>query len=277
MSVTLFVLRRPAGRQSQFQPRLHHRNGVYTAAGRRSLNFRKAALGRSARLPARTECKRYIGAFKDGIPTACRQLAMPNSCNVDCVAPVQPPAIPPKPPEVSPDPASLRDEVTPPGPAGINTNIQVGGKQYTKVTGLTWVESTKPDSFADVSVGRAKSRSSKWEDRTVPTFKTLTLPRDDSNSASAGPKSFWTQQEIGFAVARGVKIISFKMGEDPTGFISKHQALPRLKRSAEDIAKEVGLLLHDERTATRLKDVIDANEEISFWTPSFAFRRMIVA
>jgi hypothetical protein len=90
-------------------------------------------------------------------------------------------------------------------------------------------------------------------------------------------KSFWTQQEIGFAVARGVKIISFKMGEDPTGFISKHQALPRLKRSAEDIAKEVGLLLHDERTATRLKDVIDANEEISFWTPSFAFRRMIVA
>ena len=67
---------------------------------------------------------------------------MPNSCNVACVAPVQPPAIPPKPPEVSPDPASLRDEVTPPGPAGINTNIQVGGKQYTKVTGLTWVEST---------------------------------------------------------------------------------------------------------------------------------------
>jgi hypothetical protein len=34
--------------------------------------------------------------------------------------------------------------------------------------------------------------------------------------------SFWTQQEIGFAVGRGVKIISFKMGEDPTGFISKH-------------------------------------------------------
>ena len=78
-------------------------------------------------------------------------------------------------------------------------------------------------------------------------------------------KSFWTQQEIGFAVARGVKIISFKMGEDPTGFISKHQVLPRLKRSAEDIAKEVnGLLLHDARTATRLKEVIDANEEIPF-------------
>jgi hypothetical protein len=105
------------------------------------------------KISSEDECKRYIGAFKDGIPTACRQLAMPNSCNVACVAPVQPPAIPPKPPEVSPDPASLRDEVIPSGPAGINTNIQVGGKQYTKVAGLTWVESTKPDSFADVSVG----------------------------------------------------------------------------------------------------------------------------
>ena len=29
--------------------------------------------------------------------------------------------------------------------------------------------------------------------------------------------SIWTQQEIGFAVARDVKIISLKMGEDPTG------------------------------------------------------------
>jgi hypothetical protein len=58
--------------------------------------------------------------------------------------------------------------------------------------------------------------------------------------------SFWAQQEIGFAVARGVKIISFKMGEDPTGFISKHQALPRGNRSAEDIAKEVNALLSDD-------------------------------
>ena len=73
--------------------------------------------------------------------------------------------------------------------------------------------------------------------------------------------SFWTQQEIGFAVARGVKIISFKMDEDPTGFISKHQALPRLNRSAEDIAKEVNeLLLSDDLTAPRLQVAVDANK-----------------
>jgi hypothetical protein len=82
-------------------------------------------------------------------------------------------------------------------------------------------------------------------------------------------KSFWTQQEIGFAVARGVKIILFKMDEDPTGFISKHQALPRLDRNAVDIAKEVsGLLLNDDLTASRMREVIAANwpreEEIKF-------------
>jgi hypothetical protein len=47
-------------------------------------------------------------------------------------------------------------QAAPPDPASIKTkpsDIQVGGKQYTKVAGLTWVESTKPDSFAEVSVG----------------------------------------------------------------------------------------------------------------------------
>ena len=47
----------------------------------------------SGKIASEDECKRYIGAFKDGIPTACRQLAMPVTCNVACVAPV--PAPPP--------------------------------------------------------------------------------------------------------------------------------------------------------------------------------------
>jgi len=64
--------------------------------------------------------------------------------------------------------------------------------------------------------------------------------------------SMWAQQEVGFAVARRVKIISLKMGEDPTGFISKHQALSRLNRTAEEIAKEVNtILLSDELTSRR--------------------------
>jgi hypothetical protein len=60
-------------------------------------------------------------------------------------------------------------------------------------------------------------------------------------------ESCWTQQEIGYAVCRRVKIISLKMGnEDPAGFVSKHQALPRQGRSAEAIAKHLNELLADD-------------------------------
>lgn len=66
-------------------------------------------------------------------------------------------------------------------------------------------------------------------------------------------KSYWTQQEIGFALGRGVYVISFKWGEDPTGFISKLQALARRDRSAEAIAKEIDRLLErDNRTSEKL-------------------------
>lgn len=66
-------------------------------------------------------------------------------------------------------------------------------------------------------------------------------------------ESFWTQQEVGFAVGRGVKIISFQMGEDPTGFISTKQALPRRNRSAEEIAAEIAKILAvDPMTSTKL-------------------------
>lgn len=59
--------------------------------------------------------------------------------------------------------------------------------------------------------------------------------------------SCWTQQEIGYAVCRGVKIITVKMGkEDPAGFISKHQALLRQGRTAEAVTKEITQLLLDD-------------------------------
>jgi hypothetical protein len=83
--------------------------------------------------------------------------------------------------------------------------------------------------------------------------------------------SFWTQQEIGFAVGRSVKIISFKMGEDPTGFISKHQALPRRGRTAEEIAGEVeAILAADPLTAGKLaaakrnNGLLTADDDIPF-------------
>ena len=91
--------------------------------------------------------------------------------------------------------------------------------------------------------------------------------------------SFWTQQEIGFAVGRGVKIISFKMGEDPTGFISKKQALPRRNRTAEQIAREVDLLLSsDELTSSKLSQAKAENVTMSpaehqMWSEFFRGKR----
>ncbi len=74
--------------------------------------------------------------------------------------------------------------------------------------------------------------------------------------------SNWTQQEVGFALGKGVKIISFKFGEDPTGFIGKHQALPRINRTAEQIAEEIDVLLRkDERTKERLGEVQKLHRE----------------
>jgi hypothetical protein len=80
-------------------------------------------------------------------------------------------------------------------------------------------------------------------------------------------KSIWTQQEIGVAIGRGVKTVALRMGEDPTGFISKHQALSRGSKTAEAVAKELSdIFAADERTARRLKEAGAAKEteEIPF-------------
>jgi hypothetical protein len=76
--------------------------------------------------------------------------------------------------------------------------------------------------------------------------------------------SNWTQQEIGFALGRSVKVISFKKGEDPTGFISRRQALARGTRTAEEIAKEIDRLLRaDPLTASRI-EAATLDDEIPF-------------
>lgn len=66
-------------------------------------------------------------------------------------------------------------------------------------------------------------------------------------------ESYWTQQEVGIAIGLGTKIISLRMGEDPTGFISKHQALSRGTKNATEVAREiVELLRNDKATKDKL-------------------------
>ncbi len=57
--------------------------------------------------------------------------------------------------------------------------------------------------------------------------------------------SLWTDQEVGYALARGVPMIAVKLGKDPYGFIGKFQALPcDWSTAAEGIA---GILITTER------------------------------
>jgi TIR domain len=57
--------------------------------------------------------------------------------------------------------------------------------------------------------------------------------------------SDWTDQEVGFAFARGVPIIAVRLGKDPYGFIGKFQALSSTWQTcAEDLTK---LLINNDR------------------------------
>lgn len=68
-------------------------------------------------------------------------------------------------------------------------------------------------------------------------------------------QSNWTQQELGFALGRGKKTIALRMGEDPTAFLSREQAVLLKGRRAEGIAKEIDRLLSDDpNTKTKLDE-----------------------
>ncbi len=61
-------------------------------------------------------------------------------------------------------------------------------------------------------------------------------------------ESEWTDQEVGFALARGVPMIAANLGRDPYGFMGKFQALPTDWLSAAlDIAK---ILISNDRMVT---------------------------
>lgn len=71
-------------------------------------------------------------------------------------------------------------------------------------------------------------------------------------------ESVWTQQEIGFAVARGIKIIAVRMEEDPKGSIQKNQALSRGTKTAEQLVNDItSLIQKDERLKDRYQSYLD--------------------
>ena len=52
-------------------------------------------------------------------------------------------------------------------------------------------------------------------------------------------ESNWTDQEVGFAIGRGVPVIPVRLGKDPYGFIGKYQAISGFNSSAAKIADDI--------------------------------------
>ena len=52
-------------------------------------------------------------------------------------------------------------------------------------------------------------------------------------------ESNWTDQEIGFAMGRGVPVFSVRFGQDPYGFIGKTQAFQGVEKEPIEIAEEL--------------------------------------
>lgn len=69
--------------------------------------------------------------------------------------------------------------------------------------------------------------------------------------------SQWTDQEIGFALARGVRVIPLEKGLLPYGFMGKYQALRPGKLDTLHVAVEVmKLVLNDPRTGPSFAELI---------------------
>jgi TIR domain len=68
-------------------------------------------------------------------------------------------------------------------------------------------------------------------------------------------ESKWTDQEVGFALGRGVPIIAVRLGLDPYGFIGKQQALPGALDFPGPLASSiVDLLLNHKAIAASMRE-----------------------
>jgi len=69
--------------------------------------------------------------------------------------------------------------------------------------------------------------------------------------------SNWTDQEVGFAMGRGVLIVSLRHGQDPYGFIGKFQGYAFGGKTVQKIAKDlVEILAKHDTTSIRMAQVL---------------------
>jgi nucleoside 2-deoxyribosyltransferase len=103
-------------------------------------------------------------------------------------------------------------------------------------------------------------------------------------------ESSWTDQEIGFAMGRGVPVCAVRFGQTPYGFIGRFQAFSGNSKSADALAKEIfdafrknkqtqprmsGILMtqfEQSNSFAQAKDRIGYLEELNVWETSFSKR-----
>jgi hypothetical protein len=77
-------------------------------------------------------------------------------------------------------------------------------------------------------------------------------------------ESKWTDQEIGFALGRGLLVISVKMGLDPYGFMGHEQALPGARELSLPIARQIfEIFLKHKQTQKRMSESLVSRFESS--------------
>lgn len=102
--------------------------------------------------------------------------------------------------------------------------------------------------------------------------------------------SKWTDQEVGFAMGRGVPVYTIRFGEDPYGFVGRFQAFNGGGKSADALARELfDAYRKNKQTQRKMSEVlvslfeqsgsfaeakarIGYLEELEVWEPSFATR-----
>lgn len=78
-------------------------------------------------------------------------------------------------------------------------------------------------------------------------------------------ESNWTDQEVGFAMGRGLPVLSVRFSQDPYGFIGRFQAFDGNNKAANDLAKEIfDVLRQHKQTQRRMSEVLVSRFESSF-------------
>lgn len=76
--------------------------------------------------------------------------------------------------------------------------------------------------------------------------------------------SVWCQQEVGYAIARGIKIIPLKFDgkENPAGFIGKYQGLSRLQKTGREVAEEIVAIIKNDKSLCNLYERVVKSSEL---------------